>query len=90
MLAMADTTTRARLVSLSDDRLGLWTADDVDADGRAVTLRAEGADSPAVTGTAQVVRSGRAFDETCAKLRRKYGRRVRPSHIEAVVLVTLE
>ncbi len=93
MLTVADATTRARVVPLSDGRLGLCPADDpaddLAADGQAVTLRTEVPDSTAYAGTATVVRSGRAFDETRAKLRRKYGWRDRFSPTEVVVLVRL-
>ncbi len=90
VLTVADATTRARLVPLSDGRLGLWPADDIDADGREVAVRPERPDSPAVNGSAVVVRSGRYFDEARAKGRRKYGRRARLNRTDAVVLVRLE
>ena len=90
VVTVDDVSTKARVVQLSDDRLGLWTTGDIVTDGQAVTLRADRADSPGLTATAQVVRSGRAFDETRAKIRRKYGHRSRPSHIESVVLVRPE
>jgi hypothetical protein len=89
VLTVADATTRARLVPLSDGRLGLSPSEDIDADGQAVTLGVDDASSPAVRGTADVVRSGRAFDETRAKIRRKYGWRGRLKST-AVVLVRLE
>jgi hypothetical protein len=89
-------TTRARLVPLSDGRLGLWPAADVVSDGETVSLRRGGPDapgsagSPVVTGTAAVVRSGRGFEETRAKLRRKYGWRARLSRTDALVVVRLD
>jgi hypothetical protein len=90
VLTVADVTTRARLVQLSDGRLGLWPADDIKADGQPVTLRPDRPDSPAVSGSADVVRSGRYFDEALARGRRKYGRRARLGHTEELVLVRLE
>ena len=90
VLTVADASTRARLVLLSDGRLGVCPDDDVDADGQAVTLRADGAGSPVVGGAATVVRSGRAYDETRAKFRRKYGWRGRLSSTAAIVLVGLD
>jgi hypothetical protein len=91
VLTVADATTQARLVPLSDGRLGLCPADEIDADGQEVTLRPDRPDSPAVHGTAAVVRSGRAFDETRSKIRRKYGwRGGRLSSTDAVLLVRLE
>ena len=81
---------RARVVPLSDGRLALCPADDIVTDGQSVTVRAVRPDSPELTATAAVVRSGRAFDETRAKIRRKYGRRSRASHLEAVVLLRLD
>jgi hypothetical protein len=90
VLTVAAASTRARLVPLSDGRLGLWPVPDLDVDGLAVTLRSDRSDSPAHRGTADIVRSGRAFDEARAKLRRKYGWRGRLSGSDAVVLVRLE
>jgi hypothetical protein len=79
-------TTRARLVALSDGRLGLWAADDVVTDGQEVQVRVERPDSPELAGTVDVVRSGRSFDEARAKMRSKYGWRARlPGH-DAVIL----
>ena len=81
---------RARVVPLSDGRLGLWVADDLDLDGQVVTVRAERAEVADLHGTAQVVRSGRAFDEATAKLRRKYGWRARLAHPDTIVVLQRE
>lgn len=79
-------TTRARVVELSDGRLGMWS-EDIVPDRQAVRVRAEGPDSPGLAGTVDVVRSGRSFNEARTKLRRKYGRRARVSHLDAVLLL---
>jgi hypothetical protein len=74
-----DVPVRMRVVTLSDGRLGLWGVQDVRHGQQAVQVRAcdrRGrplADSPAVSGSAEVVRSGRYYDETVAKVHRKYG-----------------
>ncbi len=91
VLTVGDATSRARLVPLSDGRLGVCPAgSELAADGRAVTLRPDESGSPAVDGTATVVRSGRAYDETRAKVRRKYGWRGRLTSTDAVLIVRLE
>jgi hypothetical protein len=91
VLTVGDATSRARLVPLSDGRLGVCPAgSDLAADGRAVSLRPEEPGSPAADGTATVVRSGRAYDETRAKVRRKYGWRGRLSTTDAVLIISLE
>jgi hypothetical protein len=82
-------TTRARLVPLSDGRIGLWPEYDVVADGQAVTVCAEHVGSPELAGTAEVVRSGRAYDESRVRIRRKYGWRGRLARTDPVVLVRL-
>ncbi len=89
VISVGDATTRARVVRLSDGGIALWPDDDVVVDGQAVSVRAERPDSPALRGTAAVVRSGRAFDEARVKLRKKYGWRARFSHPDAVVVVRL-
>ena len=78
---------RARVVPLSDGRLGLWVAVDLEADGQVVTVRAERTDAAELHGTAHLVRSGRAFDEARAKLRKKYGWRARLSRPDELLLV---
>ena len=78
---------RARVVPLSDGRLALWVADDLEADGRTVTVRAGRTDVAELHGTAQLVRSGRAFDEARAKLRKKYGWRARLSRPDELLVV---
>lgn len=94
VLSVAGGTTRARVVALSDGRIALWPADDavadVVADGQALTVRADRPGSAAVPGTAAVVRSGRAFDEARAKLRKKYGWRARLSPPGAILLLHLD
>jgi hypothetical protein len=82
-------TTRARVIALSDGRLGFWMVGEI-KDGQAVAVRPERSDAPEVRGTAEVVRSGRWFDEVVGKARRKYGLRARVGHIDTVVLVRLE
>ena len=90
VLTVADATTRARLVPLSDGRLGVCP-DDGHRRGRAGGHPPPGvAGSPAVGGTATAVRSGRAYEETRAKVRRKYGWRGRLSSTDAVLIVRLE
>src|SRR5215218_6899239 len=72
------------VVPVSDGRVGFWTAMGSGKTKRLkndprVTLQAsdlrgrtkEG--SPVVTGTAELVQSGRLFDEVHASIRRKYG-----------------
>jgi hypothetical protein len=83
-------TTRARLVPLSDGRIGLWPEYDVVADGQDITVCAEHVDSPELAGTAEVVRSGRAYDESRVRIRRKYGWRGRLARTDPVVLVRLD
>jgi uncharacterized protein len=91
----------ARVVPLSDGRIGLWTTTELAVDRQAVAVQAcdrrgvANADAPALPGSAEVVRSGRLFDEVQAKVRRKYG--VAGTRLlltdrtaEAVVLVRLE
>jgi hypothetical protein len=80
---------RAPVVPLSDGRLGLWTVAEI-TDGQPVAVRSERPDAPELRGTAELVRSGRWFDEVVAKARRKYGLRSRASHIDLVVLVRLD
>ncbi len=61
------------------------------ADEKYVVLTVgDGTDSPAISGAATVVRSGRAYDETLAKVRRKYGWRGRLSSTDAVLILRLE
>lgn len=90
VLTVGDATSRARLVPLSDGRLGVCPADRLDADGQTVTLCPDKPGSSTVNGEATVVRSGRAYDETRAKVRRKYGWRGRLSTTDAVLIVLLE
>ncbi len=80
---------RARVVPLSDGRLGLWSADVLVADGQPIAVRSEHTDAE-LRGTVELVRSGRAYDETRAKLRRKYGLRGRLRQGDSVLLVRLD
>lgn len=86
VVSVGETTTRARVVGLSDGRIALWPADDVVEHDQALSVRADRPDPPALSGVAAVVRSGRAFDEARAKLRKKYGWRARFSHPETIVV----
>lgn len=72
------------IVPVSDGRVGFWTAMGTGKTKRLghdprVTLQASDvrgrveAGSPVVTGTAELVQSGRLFDEVQAKVREKYG-----------------
>lgn len=71
--------TRMRVVPLSDGRVGLWAVGDLRRGEQVVRVQAcdhHGhplKDAPPLSGSAEVVRSGRYFDETAAKVRRKYG-----------------
>ena len=77
--------TPTRVVPLSDGRLGCWTAtgagtttrlrDDPRVRVRACDARGRPRPgAPDLAGTAEVVRSGRLFDEVRAEVRAKYGR----------------